>query len=81
MNEAENGWQEFIHVNPEILQGTPVVRGTRVPVQIVVGSLSAGMTVPDVCEEYVLSETQVLACLAYAADMLGRERVYALAGR
>ena len=44
------GWREQIAVDPEIQGGRPVIRGIRVLVQIIVGSLAGGMTVEEVCE-------------------------------
>ena len=65
--------------DPKILGGAPVIRGTRVPVQVVVGSLAGGMNVEEVCDEYELKPEQVRAALAYAAELLADERVHALA--
>ncbi|MBI2303594.1 MAG: DUF433 domain-containing protein [Chloroflexi bacterium] len=74
-------WQERITINPEIMGGKPVIKGTRVPVQVVIGSLAGGMTVEEVCREYRLAQEDVLAALAYAAEALAEERLYALPPR
>ncbi|MBM4039251.1 MAG: DUF433 domain-containing protein [Planctomycetes bacterium] len=58
----------MIAVDPRVLRGKPVITGTRVPVRIVVGSLAAGMSVEEVCEEYCLTPPQVCAALSYAGD-------------
>ena len=71
-------WQERISSDPETMGGKPVIKGTRVPVQVVVGSLAGGMTVEEVCQEYRLAPEDVRAALAYAADALAEERLYAL---
>jgi len=71
-------WRDRINIDPEIQGGTPVIKGTRVAVQIVVGSLAGGMTVQEVCDEYGVTEDQVRAALAYAADTVANERVMAL---
>lgn len=73
-------WEGLIVADPRILGGCPVVNGTRVAVQVIVGSLASGMPMAEVCEQYRLTEEQVKAALAYAADVLAEERVYALAG-
>ena len=65
-------WQKHIHVDPRILGGKPVIRGTRVPVQVIVGGLSAGMTPAEVGKEYRVSKEAVRAALAYAAEMLAQ---------
>lgn len=67
-------WREHIHIDPEIQGGRPVLTGTRVPVQIVVGSLAGGMTVEEVCDQYRLTKAQVRAALTYAAETVAGER-------
>jgi len=68
-------WEEWIALDPAIQGGRPVVRGTRMPVETIVGSLAGGMTVEEVCSQYRLSPEQVRAALAYAADSVAGERV------
>jgi|Deesub1362A_J573_1020465.scaffolds.fasta_scaffold06966_3 uncharacterized protein (DUF433 family) len=67
-----------IVVDKRILHGKPVVKGTRVPVDIVVGSLAGGMSFEEVQEEYGIQREDILACLAYAARLINEERVYPL---
>ena len=74
-------WQERILVDPAVMGGKPLIKGTRVPVQVILGSLAGGMTAEEVCREYTLSEQDVRAALAYAAEVLAQERVYALPAR
>jgi uncharacterized protein (DUF433 family) len=74
-------WQERITIDPEIMGGKPVIAGSRVPVQVVVGSLAGGSTIEQVCEGYGVTEEDVRAALAYAAEVLGQERLYALPSR
>lgn len=71
-------WQERIAIDPKVMGGKPVIKGTRVPVQVIVGSLAGGDTVADVCEGYRVTEEDVRAALAYAAEVLGQERLHAL---
>jgi len=66
-----------IAVDPAVQHGKPVVRGTRVPVDIIVGSLAGGMTFSDVQREYGITLDDIHACLAYAADALAEERLFA----
>ena len=73
-------WQDRITIEPQVMGGKPVIKGTRVPVQVVVGSLAGGSTVGEVCEGYSVTEEDVRAALAYAAEVLGQERLYALPG-
>lgn len=64
------GWQDRIDISPGTMGGKPVIKGTRVPVQIIVGSLADGMTVDEVCREYAVAEEDVRAALACATDDL-----------
>jgi uncharacterized protein (DUF433 family) len=65
-------------VDIQIAHGVPVLKGTRVPVRLVVGQLAGGETIEGVMGAYALSEEQVRAALGYAAEQLGREAVYPL---
>jgi uncharacterized protein (DUF433 family) len=63
---------EKIVINPEVCNGRPVVRGTRITVQTVLEFLAAGDSVDDVLAEYpTLSRADVQACLDYAARVMG----------
>lgn len=64
-----------IAVDDAIRFGRPVVEGTRVPVDLVVGRLAGGLSVDQVCAEYDLTREDVLAVLAYAAAILLRRRL------
>lgn len=67
-----------IEVDGNVRFGKPVIRGTRVPVDLVVGKLSGGMTTEEVAEEYGLTREDVLAALAYAARTISEEQVRAV---
>src|ERR1044071_7700184 len=68
-----------IVVDPKILTGKPVVRGTRISVELVVELLAAGWRHAQILERYShLSEEDIRACLAYASELLRGERVYPL---
>lgn len=71
-------WQERISINPKVMGGKPVIAGTRVPVQTLIAFLAGGESVATLCEQFVVTEEDVRAALAYAADVLQDERVYAL---
>lgn len=72
--------KERITIDPEIQGGKPVIKGTRVPVEVVVGSLAGGMAVEEVCREYRIKKKDVLACLRYATEVLAEEKVVAVSG-
>ena len=63
-----------IEIDPRVLLGKPVVRGTRIPVEIVVRKLSEGATDAELLDAYPrLEADDIRACLAYAADALAHE--------
>jgi uncharacterized protein (DUF433 family) len=59
-----------VTVDPKVLGGKPVIRGTRVPVDLVVGQLGGGMTIEKVMDQYDLQREDVLAALRYAAHLV-----------
>ena len=72
-------WRKRIVVDPEILVGKPIIKGTRISVEFVVDLLARGWTTEQVLREYDhLKPEDIRACLAYASEMLKNERVYLL---
>lgn len=72
-------WEDRIEVNPEILVGKPVIKGTRISVELVVGCLADGWTEQEILENYPhITHEDILACLDYARDMLQEFRQYRL---
>lgn len=69
-----------IEIDPARAHGKPVIRGTRVPISILVGSIAGGMSIADTAQQYDVTEDDVLASLKYAAELVERERHYPLAG-
>lgn len=67
-----------IVVDNRILGGKPVIKGTRVPVYVLVGHMAAGDSAADVAKEYRLTRADVLAALQYAARILSDEVVAVL---
>jgi uncharacterized protein (DUF433 family) len=66
-----------ITLDPAVLDGKPVVRGTRLSVEHVIGLLADGWSEQDILADYPgLTADDVTACLAYARDLLKAERVY-----
>jgi uncharacterized protein (DUF433 family) len=66
-----------IEIDPDIMVGKPVIKGTRLSVEFIIGLLAAEWTEQDILESYpgVVRE-DIVACLAYARDMLIAERTY-----
>ncbi len=72
-------WKKRIIVDPEILVGKPVIKGTRISVEFIVDLLAGGWTIDQILEEYDhLTQENIKACLAYASDILKSEQVYPL---
>ncbi|MDX2180068.1 MAG: DUF433 domain-containing protein [Bryobacteraceae bacterium] len=70
-------WRERITANPEVLVGKPVVRGTRLSVELIVSLLGNGWTFEEILASYPgLSVDDIRACLLYAAEVLTEERLY-----
>lgn len=68
MYDGPMPWPERIVVDPEILAGKPVIRGTRITVELVLELLAAGQSESDILANYPgLTREDVLACLSYAS--------------
>jgi uncharacterized protein (DUF433 family) len=68
---------ERIVIDPDILVGKPVVKGTRLSVDFLLGLLAQGWGEAEILRNYPgLERADLLACWAYAAETLGREKVY-----
>ena len=68
-------WRDYISIDPDRMHGTPCIRGTRIPVYVVLDNLAAGETVETILREYPsLRAEHVPAAIAYAAA-LAHERV------
>ena len=69
-----------ITLDAAILSGKPVVRGTRLAVDFIVGLLGQGWTEADILRNYPgLSHEDILACLRYAGEVMRSEKTYPLA--
>ena len=77
MSTAGN-WDEQVTVDPGVQGGAPVIRGTRVPVSVLVEAVAAGDDIGEVAAAYRVSPEQVRAALAYAAHVIRGERSIAL---
>jgi uncharacterized protein (DUF433 family) len=64
-------WQERIVIAPDLHHGDPCIKGTRVPVTMIVGSMADGMTPQEIRDHYPqLTDEDIRAALAYAADVI-----------
>ena len=71
-------YQERIISHPDLRGGEPCIKGTRIPVSIIVGSLAQGMTREEILGEYPqLTNEDISAALMYASESVQQESVYA----
>ena len=74
-------WKEHIVIDPDLHHGDPRIKGTRIPVATIVGSLADGMTPDEIIGVYPqLTAVKVQAALAYAADVMRQELLVPFAG-
>jgi len=68
-----------IEINPKIMVGKPVIKGTRIPVELILKMLSQGIATEEILGEYPqLTKEDIQAALAYGAKALEVEEVYSL---
>lgn len=73
-------WQNYITSDPEILFGKPVIKGTRVPVHLILEKLGKGETIAQLLNAYPrLTEEAIYACLIFASDSVKSDLVIAVA--
>jgi uncharacterized protein (DUF433 family) len=73
-------WQARVVVSPDLHHGDPCIRGTRIPVAMILGSLADGMTAEEIREAYPqLTQVDIQAALAYAADSVYQDMSLPLA--
>jgi uncharacterized protein (DUF433 family) len=72
-------WQEHISFDPSILFGKPVIRNTRIPVEIILEKLGTGHSFEDLLQAYPRITVQdIQACLLFASDNARHEKVIAV---
>jgi uncharacterized protein (DUF433 family) len=69
-------WTQFVVSGPEVLRGKPRLKGTRIPVSLVLGYMAAGKTFEEITDEFPdLTREQIAACLDYARELADFEAV------
>lgn len=69
-----------ITIDPKIMVGKPVIKGTRIPVELVVKLVANGTTEEDILKDYPqLTKADIKASLLYAAKLVGNEEIYPVA--
>lgn len=66
-----------IVIDPKVMVGKPVIKGTRIPVEQVLRLLAQGLTTENILKDYPhLTKDDITAALLYAAKLMGKEEVY-----
>ncbi|MBE3135277.1 MAG: DUF433 domain-containing protein [Acidobacteria bacterium] len=74
-------WRSRIVADTDVLVGKPVIKGTRISVELVMDLLAAGYTPDQIRQQYDhLTSDDIHACLAYARDVISSERMFAVKG-
>jgi len=69
-----NNALERIVIDTKIMHGKPVIRGTRIPVYVILNLLAGGMKEDDILKEYPdITKEDILACVAYGASLAEEE--------
>ena len=72
-------WRDYIHSDPKILLGKPVVKGTRLAVDFILGLYAAGWTEQQILESYpTLTPEALRAIFAFSAECMREEALYTL---
>jgi uncharacterized protein (DUF433 family) len=75
----EEGWRNRITIDPNILVGKPIIKGTRLAVEFILELLANGWTIENILKNYPqLKREDVIATLKYATEVLKEEKVYPL---
>lgn len=73
------GWHDYIHGDPSVLAGKPVIRGTRLSVEFLLGLLAQGWTEEQLLENYPqLSQDALRAMFAFAVECTRDELIYSV---
>ncbi len=68
-------FEDRIIIDPEVRHGKPIIKGTRVPVDIILGSLASGMELKEVAAEYEVNREDILAAVEYATKVVAKEEI------
>ena len=75
-------WHLHVHADPQVLQGKPVIKGTRLSVDFILGLLATGWSEAQILENYpALTPAALQAVFAYTAECMREEALYAVTGR
>ncbi len=73
-------YNKYIVRNPEIMLGKPIIRGTRISVELIMRKLAGGFTIENLITNYPhINKDQIFAAFEYAADLIANEEVFEVA--
>lgn len=73
-------FQDYISSDPKVMSGKPVIKGTRITVELILEKLSEGETIQDIIEAHPhINETSIRAAIAFAAQNLKADTIYPVA--
>ena len=73
-------WKDRIEVNPAVLLGKPIIKGTRISVELILDRMADGWTMEDVLASYPgISREDVLAALSFSSELFKEESYIAIA--
>lgn len=73
-------YMKYVDMNPNVMFGKPVIKGTRITVEAILEELGSGKSFDDLLVSYpVIKHDEILAALNFASDALKGERVYSIA--
>lgn len=74
--EVEMNWKQYITTDPSVQHGKACIKGTRVPVAVVLDNLAAGLQTDEILKSYPsLTAKTIQAAIAYAADLAREESI------
>jgi len=80
--ERTDDFRDRVSVDPKILVGKPVIKGTRIPVSMILNLVAHGITFEQIFEDYpTLTDADIRAALLYAGARLEHEEIFAPAGQ
>ncbi|MCG7848231.1 MAG: DUF433 domain-containing protein [ANME-2 cluster archaeon] len=68
-------FEDRVIIDPEIRHGKPIIKGTRVSVDVILGSLAGGMEIQEIADEYGIDKKDMQAAIEYAAKIVAKEEI------
>ena len=69
-------YKEYIEQNPEVMLGKPIIKGTRITVELIMRKLAGGYSIDQLLKSYPhLKKEQIFAAFEFAADLIANEEI------